>query len=57
MAAARPPGGVLVVAVQVAALVLPLPTGFLSVVSVAALPRRKRGHRRRWLWGGAERRG
>lgn len=53
MAAARPPRGILVVAVQMAAFVLPLPAGFFSVVSVAVAAG---GQRRRWwrLWGGAE---
>lgn len=35
VAAARPPGGVLVIAVQVAALILPLPAWFFSMVIVA----------------------
>lgn len=57
LAAARPPGGILVVAVQVAALVLPLPSRFVSVVGVAAFAGGERGRWRRLrgrLWGGAQ---
>lgn len=60
MAAARPPRGVFVVVVQMPALVLPLPTGFLSMVSVATVAGGDRGRQRslrRRLWGGAMRRG
>lgn len=47
VAAAGPPGGVFVIAVQVAALVLPLPAGFFSVVSVVAIAGGERGSWRR----------